>query len=533
MNKLLTILMTIGFCFNAISQETRIWTDDFETNLSNYYSNYPKIETDGDTIIVSGIKNSASGQRFLIVKYNITGDTISTLEFGKDSVSNSVLLDYKYDANNSLYLLHQDYLEFYKSKIVIQKYSNTGNLIWVQQIKNDADTSYTPNSLAIINDTCIFVNGYKEYDYPKEGDDVIMTTSIPLIYAFNAEGDSLWEKQFNPATEIDYFMRKMISYNNKALLFGNNASTYYCMLNIGLDKSVKVINDLEIENGINHVLFTSDNNLLITSGTKYRITKLGFDGKQIWTTYYGTFLPSNVSGDEIISIIQQENGNIIVTGRHYGDEYNTGNYTNADILTIKYDKNGNLIWENRFEYNGDNADIANTLCLKNDFVYVGGESQRLGKGTDYDYIVLKLDTITGANKGTYRFNNTSDGDDAVSSISVFDDGKVALTGLSKSNSSFSWTTQLLSDVITSIKQISNNTDFLFYPNPTKGNGFIHVSNSDFESYSISDINGRIVTNGLLSKSTVNTISTLNFRQGIYFITLKNKENSITKKLIVK
>lgn len=514
--------MTIGFCFNAISQETRIWTDDFTTNLSNYYSNHPKIESNGDTIIVSGITNSSNGQRFLIVKYNMTGDTISTLEFGKDSVSNSRLIDFKYGTDNSLYLLQQDYLEYYKSKIVIQKYTNNGDLIWVQQIQNSVDTSYTPNSLAIVNDTCIFVNGYKEYDYPEEGDDVIMTTSIPLIYAFNSEGNSLWERLFNPTTEIDYFMHKMIPYNNKALLFGNNASTYYCLLEIELDMSVNVINDLEIENGINHVLFTIDNKMLITSGSGYRITKLGFDGKQIWTSHF----ENSGGSDEIKSILKENNGNVIVTGRQYGTN------TNADILTLKYDNEGNLIWENRFEYNGDNADIANSLCLKNGFVYVGGQSQRLGKGTDYDYVVLKLDTINGTNEGTYRFNNTSDGDDAVSSICVFDDGKVALTGLSKSNSSFNWTTQLLSDVITSINQISKNSEIFIYPNPIEKNGFINVLNSDFESFTIVDINGRIVSSGLLNKSIGNKISTMNFKQGIYFLTLKNELNSITNKLIV-
>lgn len=527
------VLINIGFCMNAISQETRIWTDDFEANLSNHFTNQPKLETKGDTIIVSGIKNSDTGQRFLIVTYNITGDTISTMEFGKDSVSNCWLIDYKYDEDSSLYLLQQDFLEYYKSKIVIQKYSNNGNLIWVQQIQNNADTSYTPKSLTIINDTCIFVNGYKEYDYPEEWDDVLMTTSIPLIYAFNTEGDSLWERQFNPATEIDYFMYKMIQYNNKALLFGNNSSTYYCLLEIGLDKSVRVTNDLEIEDGINHVLFTSDDKMLITSGTNYRITKLGFDGKQLWSAYYGTYLPSYVSGDEIKSIIQHENGSIIVTGRHYGHEYDTENYTNADILTLKYDKNGNLIWENRYVYKGNNADIANTLHLKGDYVYVGGESENNGLQTGYDYVVLKLDTTFGTNEGTYRFNNIMAGDDAVSSISVFDDGKVALTGLSKSNSSFNWTTQLLSDVINSIDQSSNNSGILVYPNPIEQNSFLNVSNSDFDTYAIANINGRVISIGLLNKSTINKISTLNFKKGMYFLTLKNKDYSITNKLIVK
>lgn len=533
MKKLFTILIAIGFWSNAIAQETIIWTADFETNLSNYYSNYPKIKTVENTIIVTGVKNSDSGQRFLSVKYNMDGDTITTSEYGKDSVSNNKLIDYKFDSNNSLYLLHHDYLEYYKSRIVIQKYSDSGDLLWVQQIQNDADTSFRANSFVIINDTCLFVIGYKEYDYPVEGDDVSMLTSIPFIYAFNSEGNSLWERQFNPSTEFNYFIHKIVSYDNKALLFGNSTSNYFSMVIIGLDMSVSFIKDLEIENGINHILFTNDNNLLITSQSTYRITKLGFDGKQIWATHFETYLPSNVSGDEIKSIIQDENGNIIVTGRHYGDEYNTENYTNADILTIKYDKEGNLIWKNRFEYNGNNADIGNALYLKGDNVYVGGQSQNNGVGTGYDYLVLKVDPIIGASEGTYRFNGVLDGDDAVSSLNVLDDGKVVLTGISYSNSSYNWTTQLLSDVITSINQIKNKSEISIFPNPIENNGTLHFTNSDFEHYFISDVNGRILTSGLLNKSTENKISILNYKQGIYFMTLRNNDYSITNKLIVK
>ncbi|MBK8875713.1 MAG: hypothetical protein IPN13_18095 [Bacteroidetes bacterium] len=50
--------------------------------------------------------------------------------------------------------------------------------------------------------------------------------------------------------------------------------------------------------------------------------------------------------------------------------YGTPSYTNADILTLKYNSNGNLIWQSRYEYGINNADIGNVIILKNGQIYV-------------------------------------------------------------------------------------------------------------------------------------------------------------------
>jgi hypothetical protein len=76
---------------------------------------------------------------------------------------------------------------------------------------------------------------------------------------------------------------------------------------------------------------------------------------------------------------------------------------------------------------------------------VGGQSQRLGAGHGYDYIVLKLDAATGEMTGCYR-HDRDDRDDAISSVYVFDDGRVAITGRSEAQSEYVWTTQLFEDI---------------------------------------------------------------------------------------
>lgn len=518
----------IGILASSHSQSTLIWSEDFTTGLSNYYSEYPTIQTEADTIKVIGRKNTAYGQRLLIVNYNMNGDTISTQTYGNDSVINNTLIDYKFDSFNHVYLLQKEQLEFYKSKIVLQKYSLDGSLIWAEQISNPADTSYAPRSFELANDTCFFVTAHKEYDYPEPGDDVINTISLPYLYAFNLNGNQLWQREFDPNTEISWFAYDIFVHDNTAFLFGNGNR----LVKVDLNNNIIVNSNTGLENGINNVQLTSDNNLLVTAWTKYRISKTNLNGNVLWSEYYGTNLPSNVSGDEIKATIQDSDGNIYITGRHYGDEYGTPNYSNADILTIKYDNSGNLIWQNRYEYEINNADIANCITLKNGNIYVGGHSQRLGVSTDYDYLVLKIDSINGVTNGIYRYNGIANGDDAIHSLHVFDNGNVALTGLSYINSQHDWTTQLLSDVVLSVPSLSFDRNVEVFPNPVQKGELLSVKGYDFTGYSIVSPIGQTVQQGKLLGNELITIQIRDVKTGIYLLQLKTDTQTITKKIIV-
>ncbi len=527
--RLILILTLIGIMTNTYSQSTLLWSKDFTTGLNNYYSDYPSIQTVDDTIKVIGRKNTANGQRLLIVKYDLIGDTISTKTYGNDSVANNTIIDYKFDTLNHVYILSKEQLGFYKSKIVLQKYSLDGNLIWVEQVQSPADTSYTPRSLGLANDTCIFISAYKEYDYPEPGDDVIFTTTLSQLYAFNSNGNQLWQREFNPNTEINWFAYDIFIYNSDIFLFGSAGK----LVKVDFNNNLTFNGNTGILNGINDVQLTPDNNLLITAWTRYRISKVNLTGSLIWTQEYGTNLPSNVSGDEMKATIQDSAGNIYITGRHYGLNYGTPSYTNADILTLKYNSNGNLIWQNRYEYGVNNADIGNTIILKNGQVYVGGNSQRLGVGTDYDYVVLKIDSATGVSTGVYRYNGLANGNDAVSSLYVFDNGNVALTGLSYINSQYDWTTQLLSDVVLSVQNIDKENSFHVYPNPTTSGEVLTIVGNSIKSYSIISATGQIVQQGTLEKNEYNSIYLNNVSTGMYLLYLKTDNGIMTRKLIVK
>ncbi len=533
MKRLFLILTFIGIMTNAYSQSTLLWSKDFTTGLNNYHSDYPSIQTVADTIIVIGRKNTANGQRLLIVKYDLFGDTISSKTYGNDFVFNNSIIDYKFDTLNHVYILNKEQLGFYKSKIVLQKYSLDGNLIWVDQIQNPADTSYTPRSLGLVNDTSLFISIYKEFDYPELGDDVIYTTTISQLYAYNSNGNLMWQREFNPTTEINWFSYDIFVHNNTAYLFANNTSYINRLVKVDINNNLIINTNTGILNGINDVQFTPDSNLIITAWTSYRISKVNLTGSLIWTQQYGTNLPSNVSGDEMKATLQDSLGNIYITGRHYGMNYGTPSYTNADILTLKYNSSGSLVWQNVYEYGINNADIGNKIVLKNGQIYVGGNSQRLGVGTDYDYVVLKIDSETGVSTGVYRYNGLANGDDAVSSLNVFDNGNVALTGLSYINFQYEWTTQLLSDVVLSVYSIDKENSFRIYPNPARCGEVMTIAGNGIKSYSIISDLGQIVQQGLFETNEFKSIYINNVSAGMYLLYLITDNGILTRKLIVK
>ncbi len=528
MKRLTLILAMIGLCATTYSQSTLIWSEDFTAELSYYYSEQPEIQTVSDTIKVIGRKNTVDGQRLLIVNYDLTGDTISIQTYGNDSVFNNTLIDYKFDSLNHVYLLQKEQLGFYKSKIVLQKYALDGSLLWVEQISNAADTSFTPRSLGFVNDTSFFMTAYKEYDYPELGDCVISTETLPYLYVYESNGNQLWQREFNTNTEIRRFAYDVFVHSNTAFLFGYENQ----LVKVDLNNNITINTNTGLENGINNVQLTADNTLLITAFTKYRISKTNLDGTVLWSNYYGTNLPSNVSGDEIRATIQDSDGNIYITGRHYGDEYGTPNYSNADILTIKYDVTGNLIWQNRYEYEINNADIANCITLKNGNIYVGGQSQGLGVASDYDYVVLKIDSTNGVSNGIYRYNGIANGDDVVSSIQVFDNGNVALTGLSSFNSQFDWTSQLLADVVLSVTNFDLDNVVAVFPNPVPSGELLSIKGSGFIEYSIISPNGQLVQQGELSGNNSYSIRLNNLTTGMYMIQLKTEKKTLTSKIIV-
>ncbi len=144
----------------------------------------------------------------------------------------------------------------------------------------------------------------------------------------------------------------------------------------------------------------------------YATVKYDPDGNQVWEARY------NYGDDQAASIAVDGEGNVYVTG-----------ISNNDYLTVKYDADGNELWAERYDGVGNSHDEAVDLKVdESGNVYVTGRSQRQGgTNAEYDYATIKYDT-DGNELWVSRYQGSAELRDEARALVVDKLGNVYVTG---------------------------------------------------------------------------------------------------------
>ena len=95
------------------------------------------------------------------------------------------------------------------------------------------------------------------------------------------------------------------------------------------------------------------------------ITKYDKDGKRIWEKYYG-----QLADTRFTKAILDEDG-IVVVGTSIYEAMEVGNHTNGGGIIVKYDFDGNIIWENN--HGGNKSGQFNDVVKVGEDYYVTGK----------------------------------------------------------------------------------------------------------------------------------------------------------------
>ncbi len=145
--------------------------------------------------------------------------------------------------------------------------------------------------------------------------------------------------------------------------------------------------------------------------------KYDANGNLLWERRYNG--PGN-GHDRPSALAVDDLGNIYVTGASVGFG------TSYDYATIKYDRYGNELWVARYNGPGNGLDWACAIALDNSGnIYVFGYSY--GSGTNYDYATIKYDS-NGNELWVARYNSPENGHDRARAIAVDNLGNVYVTG---------------------------------------------------------------------------------------------------------
>lgn len=370
-----------------------------------------KIHEASGNVFVTGKSLGGGGlnQDYITIKYNTTGTELWNKRF--DGVANGTDAAFAIDIDElqNVYVTGEsrgaaangdDYITI--------KYDMNGDSLWVRRYDGTAHNNDNAYSIFVDDSMNVYVTG--------QGAETGGGHHYVTI-KYDANGNELWIRKFkrtlsaNTATKVivDAFYNVWVTgYSSGA----GGAGHDYVTLKY---TSGGVLTDTCIYNGSGNnddepLAITSDNsgNVYITgkslplSGlTDYITIKYNSNGDSLWTRRYDG---GDDNKDEANAICVDNSGNVYVTG----ESRNSSN--GADYLTLKYDPNGNIVWEKRYDGSAHGTDIARSIALGNNgFVYAGGGSSN--SGTIDDFVIVEYDEITG--NECYVNRRTSVGNDNI------------------------------------------------------------------------------------------------------------------------
>jgi len=245
------------------------------------------------------------------------------------------------------------------------------------------------------------------------------------------------------------------------------------------------------------------------------LLKLNHSGDTLWTRYIGT------SGQDFYSSVVETDDSCY---------FLTGSIANASMNIVKYNANGDLIFNN-FLQCGGGASYGSCIQKTNDKGFiVSAYCQNLL----YDYVLCKLDSA--GQLIWHKFFGGNANDYAYAVIQANDLGYVVVGESSSYCNGYSDMWVLKVDTIGNLTVISENNTFIstnIYPNPANNNLIIETLPLKKESMLIiCTINGQELLRQQIKESkTMLDIS--NLTSGIYIVKLITDSNVEVRKIIKK
>jgi hypothetical protein len=177
-----------------------------------------------------------------------------------------------------------------------------------------------------------------------------------------------------------------------------------------------------------------DGNIYVTGVTNdqaneyYATVKYDKDGNELWARKYD-YLPAAAiayNDDTPSSITTDAAGNVYVTGTSMGIS------SWYDYATVKYDHNGKQLWARRYNGLANHTDRSRAIAVdKVGNVYITGQSD--GYAGRADIVTIKYDT-NGNKLWVKRYNSPSNSDDAALSIVLDGNNNAFVLGASSTGS---------------------------------------------------------------------------------------------------
>ncbi|MBA3648447.1 MAG: SBBP repeat-containing protein [Chitinophagales bacterium] len=414
-----------------------------------------------NNIYVTGWSSNGSNHDYYTIKYNSSGTQLWAKVF--DNVDNDEATAIFVDASANVYVTGQsdgDATEFVNLDYRTVMYNTSGQQQWSESYDGAAGNDDIPTSISV-SEGKVYVTGYSDADNtPVVSNDIVTiqyssTGTLQWATVFSGSGGNrdvanAMITDVNGNTFVAGYSENNAAQRNAIVLKCNNAGSQLFVNTFdGIGDNSDNIRDLKIdaEGNLYAVGYTvrrehnrdflsikltpegdtvwtrylngtspdsedeadacaidNNHNIIVAGFTKnsgtsgdYTIIKINSStGDSLWLRFYDS--PAH-DYDKAYDMKTDESGNIYVTGRTDSDPSIN---SNDEATTLKYDEDGNLVWEKTYAGAGNGPDRGSFLRVApSGNVYVVG---RTFNGSDHDILVVKYN-----NDGEQQWIKTYDG----------------------------------------------------------------------------------------------------------------------------
>jgi hypothetical protein len=496
----------------------------YNGNYGNIYTGYSTVLDSTNKIIMTGIQKSNSDNNIFTIKWDTSGITNWTLSYDNNIQPYDIPFSLILDNVGNVYMAGVCYASSVGSDVVIYKYTPNLTQIWQTTYKGIGFNHNQPVIVKLDSSQNIFVgtsikdsSGYYKFlllkyvsnslSWSKElvftgynnaelkfleinNGNVYISGNITnqslivdiITLKLNLNGDTIWSKLANGTGILNSKVKAMklddsanIYLTGKVYLTESNNNSDFITIKYssnGMTRWNKIYNSsFNQQDEPNSIAIDSFKNVYVTgisqstnSGIDFLTLKYDADGSLLWNSRYNN---SDVNGNDTAKVVIPGDSNSVYVGGNIQVNANSG----SDIYLIKYNQFGDTIWTKRYNRSGNYDDLLKTMIKghRGD-IFIAGKS--FSSNNVFDGIYLRYDK-SGKQKWTFSYNTGISG--TKDPIAIVEKDSIKLyTSLANYTSSTSAENHIVnlsqSYYITGIRTLNNEIPQKYrlmqnYPNP--------------------------------------------------------------------